>query len=52
LGLYRVKEIVKIHSGKISVFSEGEGKGTTFKIEIPVYHKSKSGLIKKLSNHI
>jgi len=52
LGLYRVKEIVKIHSGKISVFSEGEGKGITFKIEIPVYHKSKSGLIKKLSNNI
>ena len=48
LGLYRVKEIVRAHSGKISVLSEGQG--TTFRIEIPVYHKSQSGLFNKLSN--
>ena len=48
LGLYRVKEIVRAHGGKISVLSQGEG--TTFKIEMPIYHKSQSGLFKKLSN--
>ena len=48
LGLYRVKEIVRAHGGKISVSSEGNG--TTFRIEMPVYHKSRSGLYKKLSN--
>jgi len=48
LGLYRVKEIVRAHSGKISVASQGEG--TTFKIEMPLYHKSQSGLFNKLSN--
>jgi len=40
LGLYRVKEIVRAHRGKISVASEGEG--TTFRIEMPVYRNSKN----------
>jgi signal transduction histidine kinase len=48
LGLYRVKEIVRAHGGKISVSSEGNG--TTFRIEMPVYRKSRGGLYKKLSN--
>lgn len=48
LGLYRVKEIVRAHNGKISVSSQGEG--TTFKIEMPLYHKSQSGIFDKLSN--
>jgi signal transduction histidine kinase len=47
LGLYSVKEIVRAHSGKISVVSQGEG--TTFRIEMPVYHKSQSGLFNKLA---
>ena len=37
LGLYRVKELIKTHHGKISVSSEGEGKGTTFRIGLPIY---------------
>ncbi len=37
LGLYRVKEIIKAHGGKITVSSEGESGGATFKIELPVY---------------
>lgn len=41
LGLYWVKEILKFHGGKISVGSEGEDKGSCFKIELPVYHASK-----------
>lgn len=37
LGLYRVREIIKAHEGKITVLSEGMDKGSTFKIELPVY---------------
>jgi signal transduction histidine kinase len=46
LGLYVVREIIKSHKGKISAISEGKGKGTTFKIELPVFiekKKSKKG---------
>ena len=46
LGLYRVKELIKIHSGKITVSSEGEGKGTTFRIELPIYRGEKNQLLK------
>lgn len=47
LGLYWVKEIIKNHSGKISAYSEGINKGTTFRIELPVYHESKKFSFKK-----
>jgi signal transduction histidine kinase len=36
LGLYWVREIVRHHRGKISVFSAGPNQGTTFTIELPV----------------
>jgi signal transduction histidine kinase len=36
LGLYIVKSIVTEHGGKISVTSEGAGKGCTFVITLPV----------------
>ncbi len=39
LGLYWVKEIIRNHKGKISVRSEGKGKGTTFIIELPITNK-------------
>ncbi|NUN10677.1 MAG: HAMP domain-containing histidine kinase [Ignavibacteriaceae bacterium] len=42
LGLYLTREIIKSHGGKITVKSEGENKGTSFMIEIPVY-KDQSG---------
>jgi signal transduction histidine kinase len=48
LGLYRVREIVKAHGGKITVSSEGEGKGTTFKIEMPAYKAINKRRLKKL----
>lgn len=48
LGLYWVKEIVKFHGGKISADSEGEGKGTCFKIELPIYQTSKKFYINSL----
>lgn len=41
LGLYWVKEIIKFHRGRIFLFSEGVNKGTTIKIELPVYIETK-----------
>ncbi len=52
LGLYVVREIIKIHKGKITAYSEGKGKGSKFKIELPIYvdkkksTKENKGLIK------
>lgn len=36
LGLFIAKEIVNAHKGKIWAESEGEGKGATFTVELPV----------------
>lgn len=36
LGLFITREIVKNHKGKIEVFSEGRGKGSTFTVSLPV----------------
>jgi signal transduction histidine kinase len=36
LGLYIVKSVVNAHGGKISVESEGAGKGSTFRILLPL----------------
>jgi signal transduction histidine kinase len=46
LGLYITREIVKNHKGKIKVFSEGVGKGSTFTVSLPMngaQRESKSG---------
>jgi two-component system, OmpR family, phosphate regulon sensor histidine kinase PhoR len=48
LGLYWVREIIRYHGGKISVFSEGKHKGTTFKILLPIYPTAKTRYIEKL----
>lgn len=48
LGLYWVKEIIKFHGGKISVFSEGANKGSSFKIELPIYQSSRRFYINRL----
>lgn len=36
LGLFITKNIVSLHGGVISVYSQGEGHGTSFKFEIPM----------------
>lgn len=36
LGLYIVKSVIREHRGKISVASEGTGKGCTFTITLPI----------------
>ncbi len=36
LGLAIAKQLVELHGGNISAFSEGEGQGATFIIELPV----------------
>ena len=53
LGLYVVREIIKNHKGKVYAFSEGKGKGSKFKIELPIYiekKKSAKGNKKDLKN--
>ncbi|WP_181391270.1 ATP-binding protein [Methanospirillum stamsii] len=49
LGLAIAKRVVEIYSGKISVFSDGAGKGTTFQVQLnknpDVNIKRKSGLL-------
>lgn len=36
LGLAIVKQLVQLHGGSVSAFSEGEGRGATFVVELPV----------------
>ena len=40
-GLYICKGIVDLHNGLISVFSEGEGLGSTFTVQLPMQQPSK-----------
>ena len=37
LGLYLAQEIVKAHKGKITIDSEGLGKGATFSVVLPTH---------------
>jgi two-component system, OmpR family, phosphate regulon sensor histidine kinase PhoR len=41
LGLFWVREILKFHHGKIYVVSEGNNKGASFNIELPIYYSYK-----------
>ena len=38
LGLYVAKKLIEAQKGRIWVESEGEGKGATFVVELPVMH--------------
>lgn len=46
LGLWITKKIVNMHRGKVGVFSEGEGQGSTFYVDLPVHKlgKERTGL--------
>jgi len=46
LGLYQVKQIIKLHGGKISLISNIAARGASFRIELPVYTGSDKRLIK------
>ncbi|MDM7925378.1 MAG: HAMP domain-containing sensor histidine kinase [bacterium] len=48
LGLYWVREIMKIHGGRVSVSSRGTRRGSTFTIEMPVYRASGRRLARRL----
>ena len=48
LGLFWVKEIIKNHGGTISAQSAGTNKGTTFRIELPIYQVSRIRYINRL----
>ena len=37
LGLYLSKSIIEMHSGTLTASSEGEGKGSTFSFNLPIY---------------
>ncbi|MBU2513463.1 HAMP domain-containing histidine kinase [bacterium] len=48
LGLYLVKEIVRHHGGKIELFSDGEYKGTTFRIKLPIFNVTRKRYLSSL----
>jgi signal transduction histidine kinase len=48
LGLYWVKEIIRSHGGKIAVNSAGRNRGSTFRIELPIYQTAKKRLTNRL----
>ncbi|GAB4363041.1 MAG: HAMP domain-containing sensor histidine kinase [Calditrichia bacterium] len=48
LGLYMVREIVKLHRGKISVYSEGKNHGSAFTITLPIYQPVKRRAFNRL----
>jgi len=48
LGLYWVREIIRTHGGRVSVSSDGENRGSTFRIELPIYQASKKRYINRL----
>jgi len=51
LGLFVVREIIKNHKGKIFAFSEGKGKGSKFKIELPIYTEKKKSAKENIKDY-
>ena len=47
IGLYLSGQIIKAHFGKIWVESEGEGKGSTFNILLPIEPLAEKAISKK-----
>jgi CheY-like chemotaxis protein len=50
-GLFLCSKIVDVHGGSISVFSEGEGKGTTFTLELPMSRGAQLPIELVVSSH-
>jgi two-component system, OmpR family, phosphate regulon sensor histidine kinase PhoR len=48
LGLYWVREILRIHGGRAWAESRGENRGSTFTIELPVYRADERRLARRL----
>lgn len=46
LGLFIVKQVLEKHHGKIEVLSDGEGKGTTFAVILPIRQPASVGVSK------
>ncbi|HKG22438.1 MAG TPA: ATP-binding protein, partial [Blastocatellia bacterium] len=46
LGLSIVRHLVELHGGTVSVFSEGENKGATLKLDLPLWVTQDAGLYK------
>src|SRR5690606_9411128 len=42
LGLAMVEQIVRLHQGSVGVQSDGEGKGTSFEVRLPLASRRKS----------
>lgn len=42
LGLYIARKIVEGNDGELTVFSKGEGKGSTFSFTVPIYKNQKN----------
>ena len=51
LGLYQVKQIIKLHGGKINLIDSGKDGGCVFRIELPPYHSSKKRFKKAIGQH-
>ena len=49
LGLAIVKHLIELHGGTIEVTSEGEGRGATFLVSLPLHHRSSQGVVATLS---
>ncbi|MCK4520727.1 hypothetical protein KAT95_02555 [Candidatus Parcubacteria bacterium] len=48
IGINVARKFVELHSGKIRAESQGEGKGATFYIELPITSKSDNNFIKSI----
>ncbi|HNR69045.1 MAG TPA: HAMP domain-containing sensor histidine kinase [bacterium] len=48
LGLYWVREIIRVHGGRVWVHSAGKGKGMTVAMELPIYPERKKRTLDRL----
>lgn len=52
LGLYQIRQIIKLHKGRINLVSSSAGEGSIFRIEIPVYKGFPKRLRKILNQRV